>query len=241
MAHSLTGLGEVSVSEGNYDAARALLKESLQIQREQGDKWGEAYTLGILGQLAARESNMQQGRQLLVESLRLRRELGDKQGMALCLIGLAEVAKASADLVRAANLLGAAESLLEGLNIHETLAEQIEHSRISEGIRVELGDTNFHTATLEGKNLPLDHVQALASEQLPGLNPPSRKSYLDGMSRREVEVLRLVAAGLSDAEVAASLHLSHHTVHAHLRTIFKKIGVTSRGGATRYAVEQGLT
>jgi DNA-binding NarL/FixJ family response regulator len=54
-------------------------------------------------------------------------------------------------------------------------------------------------------------------------------------------VLRLVASGLTNAQVAERLVVSPLTVNAHLRSIFGKLGVTSRAAATRYAVEHGLT
>ena len=75
--------------------------------------------------------------------------------------------------------------------------------------------------------------------------PPAGRSrscdYPDGLSDREVVVLRVVAEGLTNAQVASRLHLSEHTVAAHLRSIFGKIGVSSRSAATRYALEHGLT
>jgi DNA-binding NarL/FixJ family response regulator len=75
--------------------------------------------------------------------------------------------------------------------------------------------------------------------------PPSEGSRargnLDRLTDREVGVLRIVAEGLTNAQVANRLHLSEHTVAAHLRSIFGKIGVSSRSAATRYALEHGLT
>jgi DNA-binding NarL/FixJ family response regulator len=65
--------------------------------------------------------------------------------------------------------------------------------------------------------------------------PPLRQ-----LTPREIEVLKLVAAGLSNAEVAEQLFLSLRTVHAHMRSIFHKLGVGSRSSATRWAVEHGL-
>jgi DNA-binding NarL/FixJ family response regulator len=53
-------------------------------------------------------------------------------------------------------------------------------------------------------------------------------------------VLRLVASGLSDAEVAERLFLSVRTVNAHLRSIYRKAGVRSRAAAGRFAEENGL-
>ncbi len=62
-----------------------------------------------------------------------------------------------------------------------------------------------------------------------------------GLSDREVEVLRLVAAGLSNKDIAATLVISEHTVRRHLSNIFRKIGVTSRSAATAFIVEHDLT
>jgi DNA-binding NarL/FixJ family response regulator len=65
-------------------------------------------------------------------------------------------------------------------------------------------------------------------------------AYPAGLTEREVEVLRLVAQGLTDAQVAERLVLSAHTVHAHLRSIYGKLEVSSRAAATRFAVDHGL-
>ncbi len=61
-----------------------------------------------------------------------------------------------------------------------------------------------------------------------------------GLTAREVEVLRLVAQGLSDAQMAERLFLSPYTVKAHLRSIYNKLGVPSRTAAARLATEHGL-
>jgi DNA-binding CsgD family transcriptional regulator/tetratricopeptide (TPR) repeat protein len=61
-----------------------------------------------------------------------------------------------------------------------------------------------------------------------------------GLTAREVEVLRLVAAGLSNVKVAERLSLSPRTVNAHLTTIYTKLGVASRGAAIRFALDHDL-
>ncbi len=61
-----------------------------------------------------------------------------------------------------------------------------------------------------------------------------------GLTAREAEVLRLVAAGHTNREIAGALHLSTKTVARHLSNIFTKTGVTSRAGATAYAFEHGI-
>jgi ATP/maltotriose-dependent transcriptional regulator MalT len=62
-----------------------------------------------------------------------------------------------------------------------------------------------------------------------------------GLTEREAEVLRLVAGGLANKEIAAALHLSAKTVSRHLSNIFTKIGVSSRSAATAFAFEHRLT
>ena len=53
-------------------------------------------------------------------------------------------------------------------------------------------------------------------------------------------MLRLVAGGMTDLQVADKLVLSPRTVHAHLSSAYDKLGVTSRSAATRYAIEHHL-
>jgi DNA-binding NarL/FixJ family response regulator len=78
------------------------------------------------------------------------------------------------------------------------------------------------------------HAQASSDEGGPA-------AYPAGLTAREVEVLRLVARGLSNPEVAAELVLSPRTVHAHLRSVYRKLDVHSRAAAARSAATLGLT
>jgi DNA-binding CsgD family transcriptional regulator len=93
--------------------------------------------------------------------------------------------------------------------------------------------------------LPPKAALGLVSEPPPdGPARPERTAPapdpLDGLTQRELVVLRVVAEGLTNAQVARRLHLSDHTVAAHLRSIFRKTGVASRSAATRYALERGV-
>jgi DNA-binding NarL/FixJ family response regulator len=59
------------------------------------------------------------------------------------------------------------------------------------------------------------------------------------LSERELEVLTLIAKGLTTADIAEALFLSPHTVHSHRKRIFKKLNIRSASEATRYAVTHG--
>ena len=61
-----------------------------------------------------------------------------------------------------------------------------------------------------------------------------------GLSRRELEVIRLVASGKSNREIAAVLVISEHTVARHVQNIFAKLGLSSRAAATAFAFEHDL-
>jgi DNA-binding NarL/FixJ family response regulator len=78
-------------------------------------------------------------------------------------------------------------------------------------------------------------VESARTAELLGTRPA-----IAGLTPREIEVLRLVAAGKSNREIADELYLSVKTVARHLSNIFCKIGVSSRTAATAFAYEQGL-
>ncbi|HEX6318247.1 MAG TPA: response regulator transcription factor [Burkholderiales bacterium] len=83
----------------------------------------------------------------------------------------------------------------------------------------------------------LGAATALAELEKPVETPDAGESQL---SSRELEVLRLVATGRSNREIAARLFISEHTVARHLSNIFSKLGVASRTAATAFAFERGL-
>ncbi len=70
--------------------------------------------------------------------------------------------------------------------------------------------------------------------------PPEKPKDTAGLSGRELEVLRLVAEGLTDAQVAQRLYLSPRTVGFHLGSVYRKLGVPSRAAAAREAARRSL-
>jgi DNA-binding CsgD family transcriptional regulator len=67
-----------------------------------------------------------------------------------------------------------------------------------------------------------------------------RREGPNGLTAREVDVLRLIARGMSSKEIAARLVISPKTARNHTEHIYSKIGTTSRAGASLFAVRQGL-
>ncbi len=92
---------------------------------------------------------------------------------------------------------------------------------------------------------PEQALAALQRAEMPeprrAAKPSAPSTYPAGLTEREVEVLREVAKGLTIAQIAAQLRMSFHTANAHMRSIYKKLEVTSRSAAVRYALEHHLS
>lgn len=85
----------------------------------------------------------------------------------------------------------------------------------------------------QGFGLKNIHASTHASQTSPS-------STFSGLTPREIDVLRLVAEGLTDRQIAEKLVLSSRTIGTHLRSVYNKLGVSSRAMATRFAVEHQL-
>jgi len=176
-----------------------------------------------------------------------------KAHMAYGLIGLALAGRGGADPGWSARLHGAADQALEDLG--HTL-EPLE-GRLAgldrQRLRAAMGDVAFEAEYAAGRTL--DPARA-ADQARPGLQagreaPPAgaRGSEPDAaasdtaapvLTPRELDVLRLVAQGLSNSEIARRLVLSEHTVHRHLANILRKLGLSSRAAAAAWGARTGL-
>jgi DNA-binding NarL/FixJ family response regulator len=106
--------------------------------------------------------------------------------------------------------------------------------------RSQLGEAVWIATWAEGRAMKSEQAvdYALEQEAAPDFTAP--EPYPSGLSAREAEVLRLVATGLTNAEVAEKLFLSSRTVGWHLGSIYRKLGSHSRTEATRFAADHDL-
>lgn len=134
----------------------------------------------------------------------------------------------------AAELMGSAETWRL---THQEVSDVIFRNVVRSGApasRAQLGDTVWFAARERGSSLSSNDAMRRAGEVL-GLIETKLRASSSGLTRREVEILRLVAQGLRNGEVAERLCLSDRTVHAHLRSAFERLGVTNRTAAVREA------
>jgi ATP/maltotriose-dependent transcriptional regulator MalT len=235
------------VAQDDPATARALCEESLNICRKIGDKRGMARGLIGLGEVALGQGDHATARAAYEESVAMFRELGDRWFLAVSLDGLAGAISAEGQFDRATRLLGTAEALFESIGAPLPPHCRPAHERTLDAIHARLDEETFAAAWAEGRATTPERAIATLErtpEQTSAESEPtggwSSLPYPAGLTAREVEVLRLVAEGLTDAQVAEKLFISLRTVNAHLRSIYTKLGVGSRSAATRYAVEHEL-
>ena len=140
----------------------------------------------------------------------------------------------------AATLLGAGESWRQRLRAP---AYELNPPGVAQAAarasRRRLGQAAFEEACEVGRRLRWDQSQDLLETTVAELTAALCGSPA-GLTSREVEVLRLVALGLSNGEIGERLVVSTRTVHAHLRSIYDKLGVTTRTAAAHEAVRIGV-
>jgi non-specific serine/threonine protein kinase len=240
LGYALAFLGQVLARQGD-PAAPTLSAEGVARFRAADDPWGLALALDLHGEVARLAGNDQECAALHAESLAIFRALGDRWGIALALSNLGRVT-ARLGAYRAArarleealsiqrelgdkwNCAWTLHTLGEVLRAQGAAAEAAALLEESERLRRELGDT----AQPDEARLPAETA------------PPRPPAGLFQLTARERDVLRLVAQGLTDSQVAAELVLSPRTVQSHLSTIYSKLGVATRTAAVRIALDRGL-
>lgn len=237
--------GQLDLGQGVLRGAQAQLEESLALYRELGDRQRIAQTLTALARAVGAQGDYTKARALYEESLQLS-SVGHRLNIVSGLEGLASVVSAQGEPLWAARLWGAAEQLRELMGVPVPASNRAAYEHAVSAARTRSGEAAFARAWTEGRAMsPQQAIAARETEpaQTIPLPPPTRThlSYPNDLTAREVEVIRLVAQGLTNAQIAEQLVLSPHTVHSHVRSILSKLGVSTRGAIIRYALEHHLT
>jgi len=250
IANCLYLSGMLAHSEGDAASARSLTEQALAIFKEMKQQHGTALSLYALAEVAAAGGDSARSQALYKQGVGVARESGDKRAIPSGLEGLAAAVAAQGNYIWAAHLWGAAEVLREAIGTPLPPVERVPYHRAVAAARTQLGEQAFATAWAEGRTLSPEQALATPGQvALPAPTQGERSSspttaspppYPDGLTAREVEVLRVVAQGLTNEQVAERLVISSRTVDTHLTSIYGKIGVSSRVAATRYAIEHHL-
>ena len=257
-AYSLFILGRFALAQGDAATARPLLEESLAPFRAFGDRQPIAHVLSRLANVAMQQGDDAAAQAWYEESLALFRQIDDKTGLALCLQGWGAMAARQGEARWAARLWGAAETLRDVrsfrnpflLLVEHTDYEQADYERMVSSVRTQLGEKAFAAAWAQGRAMTLERALAkqgpeTAHELAHSVGQPPDEAvptpgYPNGLTAREVEVLRLAAKGLTNNEIAEELGLSEKTIAHHLTRIFNKTSSENRAAAAAFAIRHGL-
>jgi DNA-binding CsgD family transcriptional regulator/tetratricopeptide (TPR) repeat protein len=246
IANSYTLAGQISLSKGDLAAARLQTEESILLYREMGHRRALAESLAILARVRVAQGEQSAALSLYEESLAIARELNQSALIASCLEGIAQVVLTQGQPWRAALLLGAAESLREGIGVPIPPIEQGNYEGTVSAIRKDLGEFDFTFARNKGRAMSPEEALSNQDHEKPlslapsAAPPPRARTYPAGLTERQVQVLRLLARGMTNSEIARELGLTEKTVAHHLTHIFNKTSSENRAGAVAFAIHQGL-
>ena len=253
---SLAGLADLERLQENYMQASALCAEGLALAREIGDRYAMSRLLCIQGKIAQAQGEREQAITRYRDSLSLTTTIDAGNIAGHCLLGLAKESLTAGRFQQATALFAAATCRLILTRLLAP-SERITYEQNLVDLRAQLDNTAFTDAWAEGETMTVQQALALSfvrdneQEQSPRPHPVAvglvsskrqlhTSQYPDRLTAREVEVLRLVAQGWTDVQIAAELVISTRTVNAHLTSIYRKIRVSSRHAAAHYAQTQHM-
>jgi ATP/maltotriose-dependent transcriptional regulator MalT len=224
------GLAQLRFAQGKRDAALAAIRRAIT---EAAEPLRRATLLPAHVEIALAADEVEEARTACLELLKLAEQY--ESAMLDAIVAHAQGAVALADGDPSAAL----GRLRQAQRIWLELGAPYEVARARELLAQTcsaLGDDEAGTLELEAARELFERLGA--APDLARISAPAGAKY--GLSKRELEVLRLVASGRSNREIAATLVISEHTVARHLQNIYAKLGLSSRAAATAFAFEREL-
>jgi DNA-binding CsgD family transcriptional regulator len=150
------------------------------------------------------------------------------------LIGFADVSLIKGRLSDAALLLAFAERLIGQIGVQLELGDRHDYEQTMTKLAERLSEAEYQAIADRAQRLTLDELfsQTHLFRSVVRSKPT--------LTAREIDILRCVAAGLTDKHIAANLTISAHTVNAHLRSIYRKLDVNTRTAAVTLAQKYSL-
>ncbi len=235
-------LALLAMDEGDLARARELFEQTLVIKRQLGEPQSIAIGLANLADVLIKAGQWEPAGRALAEAGELAAAVGNPQ-----LIGTLECNQGNLAAQRrrweqaAAHYQASVAANQEAGHPHDAVEAMIGLGRSLARLgRGEEAVRQLRAAEAVAEGIGSPQRQAEVRAALADLGETAAGALPDGLTARQAEVLRLLAGGLSNKEIAAELFLSPATVERHLATIYRKLGVGGRVEAARYAIARGL-
>jgi DNA-binding CsgD family transcriptional regulator len=250
---ALGQLAAISYGKGDLAASRQRAETALALARDVGDKPEMGHILLLVGSVTADQGDHDHAREVIAEAAALsggndRFRFGRRQpGLVGCALALAHLSATAGRLEEAVLLDTAVATWVKTQantpTVHvNALLDQCAARRTFGHAEVDRGVARGQALSLaEAVSDVLTALAQVFGEWCAEAPVPSGPGVPDGLTARELEVLRLVASGRSNREIARELVLSVRTVERHINNLYAKIGARGKADATAYAFRHGLT
>jgi predicted ATPase/DNA-binding CsgD family transcriptional regulator len=248
-ANVQTQLAGIALRERAYKRAEHLADEALAAYREVGDEVGGTVPLVLLGLAAGEQGDTAGAAALMRQGLESSSRLQDRRLLVLeSKFVVWWLAGEQGDPEQLAMLLGAAEAMADAIGSMPVGWRRTGTPEAIAALQRRLGRERWEGALRKGRAMSFSEISELLSLVLSivgaggsGLEESGGKGRRGiPLSPREEEVLRLVAEGLTNKEIARQLKLSENTVKTHVTSLFNRLGVDSRARAVAVAANEGL-
>jgi predicted ATPase/DNA-binding NarL/FixJ family response regulator/Tfp pilus assembly protein PilF len=244
-ATAVANLAELRLSRGDTARAVDLASEAVETFRASGHRAHLANTLYVVGVALDAAGRPRDGLDRLREALETYHRLGATVDAAQTMEAMAGLLVRLGMADQAARSLGAAAAIRESAGVDPY--PLLDYAGTVAAVRTALGQTAFDEAWATGRALTANraivellHVEIPSDRDLEGAPPATPPARVPALTPRQAEILRLVADGHSNREIASMLGISERTVERHLTAIFTAIGVDRRSAAVAVALGAGL-
>jgi len=230
----IAGLGYLEL--GELAEAEQMLQRAVETTTEERVR---AASLDALGITRYRRGDCQRARDAFRRALAGLTPFRDWRLSASAVQHLAFTACAFEEWERSARLLGAAETLFDESNMTPLPRYGLDPEQIAATCREKIGDGPFASAVAAGRAMSAERAIQYALDQSPSTERTLRAVGERPLTRREGEIVKLVASGLTNRQIAEALVISEKTVESHMSHILAKLGLSSRARLAVWAVRQG--
>jgi DNA-binding CsgD family transcriptional regulator len=226
--------------EGDFVTLKLVATEGARLSRQVGDLYALHMMNLNLGGAALFSGNLEESKARYSEALRSAYQIDDRIGQFYLLAALAYHATAEGRAKTAAQLLGASETIRigAGATVMPVMSPVISQAR--DAATAALGKAKFELEFNAGQRLTRDDAVRLALGERDHAGATIReRSAMGVLAKREVDVARLIADGLSNKQIGARLFISERTVDSHVRNILNKLGFNSRAQIAGWIASAG--
>jgi predicted ATPase/DNA-binding CsgD family transcriptional regulator len=224
---------------GDLDRAVEAGEQSLAMSTKSGELWVCGFTLNFLAQANWLRGEKPRAETLARKAVACKHAIDDRNGVTIALGTLAWMAAECGRHERAATLLGSAQRVCDESSLTLLDLYRSQHERSVSIITRGIGRKAFDAAFARGRAMTIDEgvAFAVADDQAPRPAPAVKTASHAELTRRQLEIARLIADGLTNRQIADRLFLSERTVETHITNMLNKLGLNSRIQLSRWLDE----